>query len=252
MAGHSKWSKIKRKKAGNDAARSRVFSRILREITIASRMGGGDPSGNPRLSLAIDNAKSNNLPKDNIERAIKKGVGEPGAGESIEEVLYEGYGPGGVAYIVEATTDNANRTVGEIRHAFTRFGGNLGTSGSVSYLFEQKGVITLPAGRIDKEELMLQAIDAGAEDITDEDPDQLEVATRREDLFAVHKHLEGLGYDIAGAGLEWVPATDVKLDAATALTNFKLMSYLEEIDDVGNIFNNMKLDEETMAVAEQL
>ncbi len=252
MAGHSKWSKIKRKKAGNDAARSKVFSRILREITIASRLGGGDPSGNPRLSLAIDNAKSNNLPKDNIERAIKKGTGELGAGESIEEVVYEGYGPGGVAYIVEATTDNAKRTVGEVRHAFTRFGGNLGTSGSVSYLFEQKGIVSIPAAGIDKEELMLQAIDAGAEDINDDDPDQLEVTTRREDLFTVHKHLEELGYAITGAELEWVPATDVKLEDSSALTNFKLMSYLEDIDDVGNVFNNMKMDEETMAVAEQL
>ncbi len=252
MAGHSKWSKIKRKKAGVDAARSKVFSRILREITIAARLGGGDPDGNPRLSLAIDNAKSNNLPKDNIERAIKKGTGELGTGDSIEEVVYEGYGPGGVAYIVEAATDNANRTVGEVRHAFTRFGGNLGTSGSVSYLFEQKGIIIIPAEGIDKEELMLEAIDAGAEDINDEDPDQLEVATRREDLFAVHGRLEELGYNISNAELEWVAATNVKLDESTALTNFKLMSYLEDIDDVSNVFNNMKMDEETMAVAEQL
>ncbi len=252
MAGHSKWSKIKRKKAGVDAARSKVFSRILREITIAARLGGGDPGGNPRLSLAIDNAKSSNLPKDNIERAIKKGTGELGTGESIEEGVYEGYGPGGAAYIVEAATDNAKRTVGEVRHAFTRFGGNLGTSGSVSYLFEQKGIITIPAEGIDKEELMLEAIDAGAEDINDEDPDQLDVTTRREDLFAVHDRLEELGYNISNAELEWVAATDVKLDESTALTNFKLMSYLEDIDDVSNVFNNMKMDEETMAVAEQL
>ncbi len=252
MAGHSKWSKIKRKKAGVDAARSKVFSRILREITIAARLGGGDPAGNPRLSLAIDNGKSNNLPKENIERAIKKGTGELGTGESYEEVVYEGYGPGGVAYIVEATTDNSKRTVGEIRHAFTRFGGNLGTSGSVSYLFDQKGIISIPSEGIDKEELMLAAIDAGAEDIGDDDPDQLEVTTRREDLFAVHKQLEELGYIISNAELQWVPATEVKLDEATALTNFKLMSYLEDNDDVSNVFNNMKMDEETMAIAEQL
>jgi len=252
MAGHSKWSKIKRKKAGVDAARSKVFSRILREITIAARLGGGDPAGNPRLSLAIDNGKSNNLPKENIERAIKKGTGELGTGESYEEVVYEGYGPGGVAYIVEATTDNSKRTVGEIRHAFTRFGGNLGTSGSVSYLFDQKGIISIPSEGIDKEELMLAAIDAGAEDIGDDDPDQLEVITRREDLFAVHKQLEELGYIISNAELQWVPATEVKLDEATALTNFKLMSYLEDNDDVSNVFNNMKMDEETMAIAEQL
>ncbi|MFO8030407.1 MAG: YebC/PmpR family DNA-binding transcriptional regulator [Cyclonatronaceae bacterium] len=252
MAGHSKWSKIKRKKAGVDAARSKVFSRILREITIAARLGGGDPTGNPRLGLAIDNAKSNNLPKENIERAIKKGTGELGAGESFEEVVYEGYGPGGVAYIVEATTDNPKRTVGEVRHAFTRFGGNLGTSGSVSYLFEQKGVIAIPAEGIDKEDLMLEAIDAGAEDINDEDPEQLEVTTRREDLFAVHNTLEEQDYAIANAELQWIPSTGVKLDEANALTNFKLMSFLEDIDDVSNVFNNMTMDEDTMAVAEQL
>jgi len=182
----------------------------------------------------------------------KKGAGELGSGESIEEVVYEGYGPGGVAYIVEAATDNANRTVGEVRHAFTRFGGNLGTSGSVSYLFEQKGIIAIPAEGVDKEELMLAAIDAGAEDINDEDPDQLDVTTRREDLFAVHKNLEELGYAITSANLEWVAATDMKLDESAALTNFKLMSYLEDIDDVSNVFNNIKMDEETMAVAEQL
>ncbi len=252
MAGHSKWSKIKRKKAGVDAARSRVFSRILREITIAARLGGGDPAGNPRLSLAIDNGKSSNLPKDNIERAIKKGTGELGTGENFEEVVYEGYGPGGVAYIVEATTDNSKRTVGEVRHAFTRFGGNLGTSGSVSYLFEQKGIISIPAAGIDVEAFMLEAIDAGAEDISEDDPEQLEVTTQREDLFTVHKRLEELGYTISNAELQWIPATEVKLDDATALTNFRLMSYLEDNDDVSNVFNNMKMDEETMAVAEQL
>ncbi len=252
MAGHSKWSKIKRKKAGADAARSKIFSRVLREITIAARLGGGDPAGNPRLSLAIDNAKSNNLPKDNIERAIKKGTGELEAGESYEEMIYEGYGPGGVAYVVEATTDNSKRTVGDIRHAFTRFGGNLGTSGSVSYLFDRKGIIIMPAEGIDKEELMLEAIDAGAEDFNDDDPEQLEITTRREDLFAVRNRLEENGYTISNAELQWIPQTEVKLDEASALTNFKLMSYLEDNDDVSNVFNNMKMDEETLAVAEQL
>ena len=252
MAGHSKWATIKRKKAGIDAARSKVFSRIIREITIAARLGGGDPAGNPRLSLAIDNAKTNNMPKDNIERAIKKGTGELGSGSSIDEVLYEGYGPGGVAYFVEATTDNPNRTVGEIRHIFTRFGGNLGTSGSVSYLFDQKGVISIPSEGIDKEGLMLEAIDAGAEDISEDDPEMLEVTTRREDLFTVRSHLEQCGYTISNAELQYIPKTEVKLDESTALTNFKLMSYLEDNDDVSNVFNNIKLDEETMAVAEKL
>ncbi|MEX2657457.1 MAG: YebC/PmpR family DNA-binding transcriptional regulator [Balneolales bacterium] len=252
MAGHSKWATIKRKKAGVDAARSKVFSRIIRELTIAARDGGGDPAGNPRLSLAIENAKSNNMPKDNIERAIKKGTGELGAGESYEEVIYEGYGPGGVAYYVEATTDNPTRTVGEVRHAFTRFGGNLGTPGSVAYLFDQKGIIAVPAEEVDKEELMLEAIDAGAEDINDEDPELLEVSTRREDLFSVRQHLESSGYAIRSAELQWIPKTDVKVDESTALSNFKLMNLLEENDDVSNVFNNIKMDDETLSVAEQL
>lgn len=252
MAGHSKWATIKRKKAGIDAARSKVFSRIIRELTIAARLGGGDPAGNPRLSLAIDNAKASNMPKDNIERAIKKGTGELDSGDRIEEVVYEGYGPGGVAYFVEATTDNPKRTVGEVRHAFTRFGGNLGTSGSVAYLFDQKGIIHIPGQSIDKESLLLEAIDAGAEDINDEDPETLEVSTRREDLFSVRKHLEEKGYIISNAELQWIPRTEVKLDANTALTNFKLMSFLEDIDDVGNVFNNMKMDDDTLSVADQL
>lgn len=252
MSGHSKWSTIKRKKAGADAARSKIFSRLIRELTIAARDGGGDPAGNPRLSLAIENAKSNNMPKDNIERAIKKGTGELGTGQSYEEAIYEGYGPGGVAYLVEATTDNPTRTVGEIRHAFTRFGGKLGTSGSVSYLFDQKGIISIPSEGIDKETLMLEAIDGGAEDLNDENPDMLEVSTRREDLFTVRQHLEDNGYSIKNAELQWIPQTEVKVDESAALTNFKLMSFLEEYDDVSNIFNNMQMDEETMAVAEQL
>ncbi|MDG5767499.1 YebC/PmpR family DNA-binding transcriptional regulator [Balneolales bacterium ANBcel1] len=252
MAGHSKWANIKHKKAGADAARSKIFSRIIRELTIAARDGGGDPAGNPRLSLAISNAKSNNMPKDNIERAIKKGTGELSSGQAYEEVVYEGYGPGGVAYFVEATTDNATRTVGEVRHAFTRFGGNLGNSGSVSYLFDQKGIITVPADGVDKEELMLEAIEGGAEDINDENPEMLEVSTLREDLAAVRTHLEQAGYTINNADLQWIPKTEVKLDESTALTNFKLMSFLEDNDDVSNVFNNMKMDDETLAVAEQL
>ncbi len=252
MAGHSKWSKIKRKKAGADIARSKNFNRLIRELTISARDGGGDPSGNARLSIAIENAKSHNMPKDNIERAVKKGTGELGSGASFEEAIYEGYGPGGIAYIVEVTTDNPKRTVGDVRHAFTRFGGNLGTSGSVSYLFNLKGIVSIPAGGVDKEELMLEAIDAGAEDINDEDPECLEVSTRREDLFALRKHLEESGYSIDNAELQWLPVTEVKVDEHTALTNFKLMSFLEENDDVTNVFNNMKLDEETIAVAEQL
>ena len=252
MAGHSKWANIKRKKAGVDAARSKVFSRIIRELTIAARDGGGDPTGNPRLALAIANAKANNMPKDNIERAIKKGTGELGTGETYEEVIYEGYGPGGVAYIVEASTNNATRTVGEVRHAFSRFGGNLGTSGSVSYMFDQKGIISVVAERMDHDELMLLAIDAGAEDINDDDPAMLEVSTRREDLFAVRKHLEEAGYDIRNTELQWIAKTEVSPDSDALVSNFKIMSYLEDNDDVGNVFNNIKMDEHAVSIAENM
>src|SRR5690625_5807392 len=185
MAGHSKWANIHHKKAKEDAKRAKVFTRHIREITIAAREGGGDPEGNPRLALAIDNAKGVNLPKDNIERAIKKGTGELDDGSAqYEESSYEGYGPGGIAYFIEVTTNNYNRTVGEIRHIFSRYGGNLGTDGSVAYLFEQKGIIQVSADGLDEEELMLQAIDAGAEDIVRED-NMFIITTSREDRKSV-------------------------------------------------------------------
>lgn len=251
MSGHSKWSTIKRKKAGIDAARAKVFTKLIREITVAAREGGGDPDANPRLSLAIDNAKAENMPKDNIERAIKKGAGGLESGSSFEEVVYEGYGPGGIAYYVECTTDNLNRTVGEIRHIFSRFGGNLGTNGSVSYLFQQKGIITIPADDVDADEVMLTAIDAGADDVNT-DEDVIEVTTGREDLFQIRKKLEIAGYKIESAELRQIPMSYVKVDPGAALSNFKLMDQLEENDDVSNVFNNMKMDEETLAVADQI
>lgn len=250
MAGHSKWANIRRKKAGVDAQRSKIFSKINREITIAARDGGGDLSGNPRLALAVDNAKSNNMPKDNIERAIKKGTGEL-EGESYEEMTYEGYGPGGIAYFVEVTTDNQNRTVGEIRHIFSKSGGNLGTTGSVGYLFEQKGIILITAEGTDSDELMLEAIDAGAEDVKDEG-ETIEVTTAREDLFKVRTALEEAGYKIESAELNRIPSTQTAVDSDTALSNFKLMEKLEENDDVSNVFTNLEMNEETMSVAEEM
>lgn len=250
MAGHSKWANIRRKKAGVDAQRAKVFTRIIREITVAARDGGGDPAGNPRLSLAIDNAKSSNMPKENIERAIKKGTGEI-EGQSYEELTYEGYGPGGIAYFVEVSTDNQNRTVGEIRHIFSKLGGNLGTNGSVAYMFDQKGIIQVKAEGTDKDELMLAAIDAGAEDVQS-DEESIEVTTAREDLFKVRTALEETGYSITSAELNRIPATYTKVDAETALSNFKLMEKLEENDDVSNVFTNMEMDEETMSVAENM
>jgi YebC/PmpR family DNA-binding regulatory protein len=251
MAGHSKWSKIKRQKAVVDAAKGKVFTKIIREITIAAREGGGDPTTNARLSLAIDNAKASNMPKDNIERAIKKGIGEQGSASSYAEIIYEGYGPGGVAYLVEASTDNVNRTVGEIRHIFSKQGGNLGTSGSVAYLFDQKGIITIEAGGSDIDALMLDAIEAGAEDV-DSGDETIEVTTARSDLYAVRQALEIAGYKIISAELLRIASTTVQVDVDAAVANFKLMEKLEDNDDVGNVFSNMDLNEETMALAERM
>ncbi|MEX2639334.1 MAG: YebC/PmpR family DNA-binding transcriptional regulator [Balneolales bacterium] len=251
MSGHSKWSKIKRKKGATDAARSKVFSRVIKEINIAARDGGGDPESNARLSLAIDNAKAVNMPKDNIERAIKKGIGElDGGGAAYEEISYEGYGPGGIAYFVDCTTDNQKRTVSDVRHAFSKRGGNLGTTGSVGFLFEQKGVIIIPSNNVESEQLMLDAIEAGAEDIKEED-DILEVITVREDLFSVKTALEAAGYTIESANLQRVPTTQTKVDAETALSNFKLIELLEENDDVNDVFTNMEVDEEALAIVER-
>ena len=252
MAGHSKWANIKHRKAREDAKRSKAFTKHLREITVAAKEGGGDPGGNPRLSLAIENAKKVNLPKDNIERAIKKGTGELNdVSAQYEEVTYEGYGPGGIAYFVEATSNNVNRTVSEIRHIFTRHGGNLGTDGSVSYLFEQKGSIKIDGnGGMDEDEFMLLAIEAGAEDVLFDDG-LIEVITAREDLMQVARTLGESVEGIESAELVRIPMTEVAVDPETARTNLKMMDLFDDNDDVSNIFTNMKMDEETLKLAEE-
>lgn len=254
MAGHSKWANIRHKKAKEDKKRAKIFNKHIREITVAAREGGADPDGNPRLSMAIENAKSDNLPKDNIERAIKKGTGEldDGSGQ-YEDATYEGYGPGGIAYYIEVTTNNYNRTVGEIRHIFSSHGGNLGTDGSVDYLFEQKGSIRVPVegNDFEEEEFMLMAIDSGAEDINREE-DYYVITTTREDLFNVKNHLEKEGVEVESSELIRIPLTEVKVDENTARSNFKLMSKFEDNDDVSNVFTNMQMDDDTLAVAEQL
>lgn len=251
MAGHSKWANIRRRKAVVDAAKSKVWTKIIREINVSAREGGGDPVGNPRLSLAIEAAKASNMPKDNIERAIKKGIGDDKDAARYVELLYEGYGPGGIAYIVEATSDNTNRTAGEIRHIFSKYGASMGTSGSVAYMFERIGIITIASEGVDEDELTLAAIDAGAEDIKKEE-DIFEVHTRREDLFAVRKALEVAGYTIGTAELLYIPGNRVAVDEETATGNFKLMDKLEENDDVANVFNNMELDDIALAAAEKM
>lgn len=252
MAGHSKWANIRHKKAREDAKRAKAFTKHIREITIAAREGGGDPDGNPRLSLAIDNAKAVNLPKDNIERAIKKGTGHLDDGSGVyEETTYEGYGPGGIAFFIEVTTNNYNRTVGEIRHIFTKHGGNLGTDGSVGYMFEQKGIIQVPSESPDEEEFMMDAIDAGADDVTNEG-EYFEVTTARENLIEVRNYLDKAGYQIDSAELVRIAVTEVKVGEGTALTNLKMMEMFEDNDDVSNVFTNLKMDEETLALTEQL
>lgn len=251
MAGHSKWANIKHKKASQDAARNKLFNKLGREIMIAAKEGGGDPDNNPRLSMAIHNAKSNNMPKDNIERALKRGTGELNTGESFIEVTYEGYGPGGVAYFIEGTTDNQNRTVGEIRRILNKYGGKLGTDGSVDYLFEQKGIITVDAQSTDMEQLMLEAIDAGAEDISDED-EVLEIKTPKRDLAVIREQLDQSGYTIKNAEVQRRPFSYVKVNQDHALSNFKLMAELEDSYDISNVFTNMQMDEETLEVAENM
>ena len=251
MAGHSKWANIKHRKAREDAKRSKAFTKHTREITVAAREGGGDPNMNARLSLAIQNAKAVNLPKDNIERAIKKGTGELNDGSgNYEEITYEGYGPGGIAFFIEATSDNVNRTVGEIRHLFTKHGGNLGTDGSVSYLFNQKGSIKVKNDGLDEEEFMLTAIDAGAEDVELEES-LFEIFTAREDLISVRKSLEEQGVQIESAELVRIPMTEVAAEPDIAIKNLKLMDLFDDNDDVSNVFTNLKLDDEIISLIEE-
>ncbi|WP_421773009.1 YebC/PmpR family DNA-binding transcriptional regulator [Gracilimonas sp.] len=251
MAGHSKWANIRHKKAKEDAKRSKIFTKHIKEITVAAREGGGDVDGNPRLSLAIENAKADNVPKDNIERAIKRGTGEDTGGASYEETTFEGYGPGGIAYFIEVTTDNNNRTVSDIRHIFTKHGGNMGTNGSVGYMFEQKGMIQVTSEGLDDEEFMLEAIDSGATDV-DTDDEMFVVYTTREELFEVRNRLEESGYEIENASLIREAVTETKVDEDTAVSNLKMMEKFEENDDVNNVFTNMLMDDETVALAENL
>lgn len=252
MAGHSKWANIKHKKAKEDKKRAKIFNKHLREISVAAREGGGDPDMNPRLDTAINNAKSDNVPKDNIERAIKKGTGELDEGDGrYEDATYEGYGPGGVAYFIEVTTNNYNRTVGEIRHIFSKHGGNLGTDGSVAYMFDQKGMIRIKDVGFDEDEFMLDAIDAGAEEIENDD-EYYAVTTAREEMYEVNDNLEEAGYEIESAELIRIPQTEVKVDEDTAISNFKLIEKFEDNDDVSNVFTSMKMDEETLAIAEEM
>jgi YebC/PmpR family DNA-binding regulatory protein len=240
MSGHSKWHSIKHKKAVVDARRGQHFTKLARAITVAAREGGGDVDGNPGLALAVQKARDASMPKDNIERAIAKGTGEGVDADQIETVVYEGYGPGGVALLIEAFTDNRNRTGADVRHLLSKHGGNLGEPGSVSYLFDKHGVIVLDANRYDEDDLM-PAIDAGAEDISLDD-DVLEVVTEPGDLVAVREALRAAGVDIESADVTQRPKSRVPLDESDAAKLLKLIDALEESDDVSAVHANFDVE----------
>jgi len=241
MSGHSKWATIKHKKAKTDAARGKVFTKIIREITTAARIGGGDPEGNPRLRLAIEKAKEVNMPKDNIERAIEKGVG--GGGAAMEELVYEGYGPGGVALMIEVMTDNRNRSASEIRSILEKNGGNMGATGCVSYLFKRRGSIIFEKSAVDEEALTLAAIDAGAEDILTEES-TIEVVTAPEDFERIKEELKNKGFVSDTAEITMVPTTTVKVTGETAQKVLKLVNLLEDHDDVQKVHANFDIPDE--------
>ena len=244
MSGHSKWSTIKRKKEKTDNARAKVFTKIGREIAVAVKAGGADPAGNSKLKDVIAKAKAANMPNDNIERVIKKAAGE-GSGENYDEIVYEGYGPSGIAIIVETLTDNRNRTAADVRHYFDKFGGNMGQSGCVSFMFNRQGVILFEKEGIDEDRLMEDALEAGAVDFLTDDEDVFVVRTEPNDLGAVRDDLEAKGYTFVSAEVEYIPTTE------TALTNEddlkcmgKLLEMLEDNDDVQNVWHNLANEED--------
>jgi YebC/PmpR family DNA-binding regulatory protein len=243
MSGHNKWSTIKHKKGAADAKRGKVFTKIIKEISVAAKLGGGDPAGNPRLRTAIDKAKEENMPKDNIERAIKKGTGEM-EGVSYEEITYEGYGPGGVAVLVEAMTDNRNRTVSDVRSIFTKCNGNMGETGCVSWLFDKKGLIVFPKGT-DLEKLFEVALEVGAEDVSDEE-EQIEVTTDPSAFIEVREALEKAGFKYDSAEVTMIPQTMVKLEGKQAESMLRLMDRLEDNDDVQNVYANFDISMDEM------
>jgi YebC/PmpR family DNA-binding regulatory protein len=244
MSGHNKWSSIKHKKAKVDAQRGRIFTRLIKEITVAARMGGGDEESNPRLRAAVAAAKAANMPSANIERAIKRGTGElPGV--TYEEATYEGYGPGGAALLIETLTDNKNRTVADLRHILSKYNGNLGESGSVAWIFEKKGVIVIQGEGLSEDDVMMAVLDAGAEDIKS-DGTNFEVLTAPEDFEAVKKAVEEAGYPIESAEVTMYPKTTVKLEGKHAEQMLKLMDALDEHDDVQNVYSNFDIDVSVM------
>ncbi|MCH7962389.1 MAG: YebC/PmpR family DNA-binding transcriptional regulator [Bacteroidetes bacterium] len=242
MSGHSKWSTIKRKKGAADAKRGKIFTKLIKEITIAAREGGGDPGSNPRLRLAIDNAKAANMPADNIERAIKKATGEL-EGITYQELMYEGYGSGGVAMLIEVATDNKNRSVADVRHLFSKYNGSMGENGSVAWMFDRKGIIALPIQNKTEDEIMDIVLEAGAEDLQTEE-DFFEVQTDLESFEAVRKALVAADLQIENASLQWIAKNTVSVSTEDAEKVMKLIEAMEDNDDVQNVYSNADFDEE--------
>jgi YebC/PmpR family DNA-binding regulatory protein len=245
MAGHSKWANIQHRKGAQDKKRGKLFTKLIREITVAARMGGGDPDSNPRLRLAIDKARAQSMPKDNIERAVKRGSGETD-GDDFQEIRYEGYGPGGTAVMVDCLTDNRNRTVAEVRHAFTKFGGNLGADGSVNYLFNHVGQL-MYGPEADEEALMEAAIEAGAEDVVVEDDGSIEVLTEPSDFEEVRDQIVEAGHEPDSAELTMRASTSASLAAKEAESMIKLLDTLEDLDDVQQVYSNADIPDDVLS-----
>ena len=245
MAGHSKWANIQHRKGAQDKKRGKLFTKLIREITVAAKMGDPDPASNPRLRLAVDKAKAQSMPKDNIERAIKRGSGQLD-GDDFEEVTYEGYGPGGVAVMVQCLTDNRNRTVAEVRHAFSKFGGNLGADGSVAYLFNQVGLTSFPAGT-DEDQVMELALEAGAEDIVTNDDGSVDVLCAPAEFPAVRDALQAGGLEPELAEVTMRASMSADLDADGASSMIKLLEMLEDLDDVQNVYSNADISDDILA-----
>ena len=243
MSGHSKWSTIKHKKGAADAKRGKIFSKLIKEITVAARMGGGDPEANSRLRHALINARTQNMPKDTYERAVKKGAGDL-EGVNYEEIVYEGYGPGGVAVLVECMTDNRNRTIAEVRHAFGKAGGNVGTSGCVAWMFDKKGLITVNKKDATEETLMEVALDAGAEDIKDED-DSFDIIMSPSAFDTVKEAIDAANIKFEAAEITMIPQTLTELKGAEAEQMIKFMDVLDDLDDVQKFYSNADISDET-------
>lgn len=245
MAGHSKWANIQHRKGAQDKKRGKLFTKLIREITVAAKMGGGDLESNPRLRLAIDKAKGQSMPKDNIERAIKRGVGDVD-GADFMEIRYEGYGPGGTAVMVDCLTDNRNRTVAEVRHAFSKFGGNLGADGSVNYLFNEVGQIMFPAGS-DEDKVMEAAIESGAEDVVVDDDGAIEVLSAPADFETVRDGIVAAGIEIETAKVTMRASMSAELDVKEASSMIRMIDMLEDLDDVQEVYSNADISEEVLA-----